>query len=1044
MGVIQELRKRASELYQRADIAAGGRLPGGVTPQQYLEQQRVQQEGGVPVQEGRTPSPETNGRVAQLRESAAELYKKADVLARGRLPSGVTPQEFQARAITPTQVQVIQPQETIPKRIKRVEKYKVADIKLKGRLPYGITPEEFKRQQLLQKPPIQKIRKVIPQEQIIIPETEVIRREPSKYLTTAEIDRIALRTGKTRAEIRKDIAMFGFAEGGITPEELRKYLVPFEAYQKYYAGPIHERKERIEREVREAGKEQAWFVGGKGPTAVEELIFAKALPFIAPEDIGQLQVLGGTAVALTAAGKIIKVAPPIVGRLASAGIIGMEAPRVFKPTLTKGERLTAGLFAGTAVPGTGVFQKPLSYISRRKQIYAELDTILKRTPKPIREKFQKEFKFAKKYYGHNQPVKNLDLSRLKLLEKNPEAQREIIKYIRQNEDLVVGGSLAQQTQIKKGILTKRPGDGDFYVRGGNTKIQEEIGLLRAKQMSEILKRTGVKNVKFKEKIDKSGNKTGNVYVGKEKLFELHSYNEYYKANVEQIAPWYRRAESGLTKTPEGINVMDITAQWQRKLVGGYLEPFVPRKPGQEPIARIKDIPAAEAIKESVVFGERKPRPVPKTPEEKAMIERIDRFVASLLPEPKGMSQEEVIKELQKTVGIASVTKPTRDIFEPSKTIEKLKAIERMDVDKAISAFKAKEKLISKIKKPKEGIFGVKKVSEKDIFDIGPTIKKVTGKKPLKPIVERVKEPKKNIFETKVDISKPKKKEDVGKFITKKQIKKIDEYSLIKPSKYKPIKIKASISRYKPIIFRPTKPYSPLAYKPLVTEPGKFIPSKPIPYTPIRVKPPVTKPPLISPISKPREGIYDPIKTRPKKKKRIIYRDDWWRITTKPKEKKVRVKPKKRKVQAYNAYGKVVQKKGVKKVKYKKLNLVPLSRTKALDLGNYITDHTMSATFYIEPVPKAVKKPVIIVPQNYHEKNVKSFRNYRIKGGRKVKTERKDMWIELRNKRLSNKDEVKRITILKKLAELKKKKVVKKRVTKKSNQKKLKGGLKFKW
>lgn len=156
----------------------------------------------------------------------------------------------------------------------------------------------------------------------------------------------------------------------------------------------------------------------------------------------------------------------------------------------------------------------------------------------------------------------------------------------------------------------------------------------------------------------------------------------------------------------------------------------------------------------------------------------------------------------------------------------------------------------------------------------------------------------------------------------------------------------------------------------------------------------------------------------------------------PSRKPKRVKKVVKKGKAYDSYGKIVGKK-----KYKRLNQVPLSRRKALDLSSYVIDHSLSTNFYIKHLPgKKPQTPKIKVPDNYFGGQRKNLRNYRIRKGKKVPMERPDMFIERKGKaRLSTKSEINRINLLKKLAELKKKSkktIIKKKVVKRRSRKKL--------
>jgi len=131
---------------------------------------------------------------------------------------------------------------------------------------------------------------------------------------------------------------------------------------------------------------------------------------------------------------------------------------------------------------------------------------------------------------------------------------------------------------------------------------------------------------------------------------------------------------------------------------------------------------------------------------------------------------------------------------------------------------------------------------------------------------------------------------------------------------------------------------------------------------------------------------------------------------KPKE-KIKKIPSKR--LGYNVLGKLIKTK-----KFRKLNLVPLSKSKSKDLGSWLVDHSLARTFIIKKTKKPVKKPKLKVPQAYFKKNKKKFREFKIVKGEKVFTPNK--FIEFKTRLLDTASERKKITLLRKLSALKKK------------------------
>ncbi|GAG89184.1 unnamed protein product, partial [marine sediment metagenome] len=127
---------------------------------------------------------------------------------------------------------------------------------------------------------------------------------------------------------------------------------------------------------------------------------------------------------------------------------------------------------------------------------------------------------------------------------------------------------------------------------------------------------------------------------------------------------------------------------------------------------------------------------------------------------------------------------------------------------------------------------------------------------------------------------------------------------------------------------------------------------------------------------------------------------------------------------WNVYGKTI-----KTGKYKKLNVNSLSYENAQNLGAYLTDHSLSTNFLLKENPNPPKKPKLNIPPNYFRNTIEKWRDYKfktIKGVRK-KYPMKDKWIERtsgargtapKGYRLDTRGERNRISLMKKLAELK--------------------------
>lgn len=131
-----------------------------------------------------------------------------------------------------------------------------------------------------------------------------------------------------------------------------------------------------------------------------------------------------------------------------------------------------------------------------------------------------------------------------------------------------------------------------------------------------------------------------------------------------------------------------------------------------------------------------------------------------------------------------------------------------------------------------------------------------------------------------------------------------------------------------------------------------------------------------------------------------------RIPRVPKGKK---KLSKRKDTGYFAYAKPVKGK-----KYVKLNRVPVTRDRALDIGTFFADNSLSTNFRIEKTSKKKGKSKLGVPKGYASLNIGKFRDYKIRKGKRVPL--KNKYIEKKGvRRLDTRGEINKITVLNLLA-----------------------------
>lgn len=137
-------------------------------------------------------------------------------------------------------------------------------------------------------------------------------------------------------------------------------------------------------------------------------------------------------------------------------------------------------------------------------------------------------------------------------------------------------------------------------------------------------------------------------------------------------------------------------------------------------------------------------------------------------------------------------------------------------------------------------------------------------------------------------------------------------------------------------------------------------------------------------------------------------------------KKKKKKKKGKAVKSYNVFGKVI-----KTGRFAKLNKVPLTKLDAKSLGSFLVDKSLSTNFKIKGVNKNPQTPKVKFPKNYYGAVQGKFRDFRIKKGKKIKLD--NMWIEKKGKpRLDTRDEINKITLLKKLAQITKPKKKRKR------------------
>ena len=108
-----------------------------------------------------------------------------------------------------------------------------------------------------------------------------------------------------------------------------------------------------------------------------------------------------------------------------------------------------------------------------------------------------------------------------------------------------------------------------------------------------------------------------------------------------------------------------------------------------------------------------------------------------------------------------------------------------------------------------------------------------------------------------------------------------------------------------------------------------------------------------------------------------------------------------------------------------MNKVPLSKTRAKDLRNYVTDTSLARTAKIKKTKLKPKKPKLKTPRGYSKRTDFKFRKHKIvKGKRKPLT--KGKVIERRKRLLDTKQEKKQITLKRRIAQIERKSGIRKK------------------
>ncbi len=183
------------------------------------------------------------------------------------------------------------------------------------------------------------------------------------------------------------------------------------------------------------------------------------------------------------------------------------------------------------------------------------------------------------------------------------------------------------------------------------------------------------------------------------------------------------------------------------------------------------------------------------------------------------------------------------------------------------------------------------------------------------------------------------------------------------------------------------------------------------FTPSDISPVRIKPPFILPPKKPPTTPKQPseIEEEERRRKKRLFLSTGGRFV-----------PEEISSQAWNVFGKPLKKKkSDKQPKLKRLNINPVSRNTALDIGAFFTDNSLSRTFRIKKSNKKIKKKLLKTPSKYFARNKNKFRNFRVRKGEKVGVD-PNRWIEKEIQLLDTRGERQNIKLLNLLASERKK------------------------
>jgi hypothetical protein len=229
-------------------------------------------------------------------------------------------------------------------------------------------------------------------------------------------------------------------------------------------------------------------------------------------------------------------------------------------------------------------------------------------------------------------------------------------------------------------------------------------------------------------------------------------------------------------------------------------------------------------------------------------------------------------------------------------------------------------------------------------------------------------------------------------------------------KRKPSKVRRPPRRPKRVPRRPPKRIKRVPRRPPRRPRRLRRPVRPIPRRKPRPRPPIRPRPTIRP------------RPRPPGRPLIIPRV----------KKRIRKRRRPRRPQSFEVWARPLKKKGQRKPKLIKVSKRPLSKKRAQDLRNYITDTSLSRRAMIRPSKGKIASPRLKTPRRYARRTSHKFRTYKIRKGKRVYL-KKGSVLEKSKYLLDRPEEIKQITLKRRIAQLsrplKKRKLVKRKPTK---------------